>query len=72
MLSVRTLVFAAVVLFLTLSFTFYSRSGSPKKLTMAAVLQPLKFLSIAPRAKHTATVIFIHVSMWPEGSNSTP
>ena len=32
---------------------------------MAAALQPLKFLTVAPRAKHTATVIFVHVStLW--------
>ncbi|KAH9939253.1 Phospholipase/carboxylesterase [Epithele typhae] len=27
---------------------------------MAAALQPLKFLTVAPLAKHTATVIFVH------------
>ena len=26
-----------------------------------AALQPLKFLTVAARTKHTATVIFVHV-----------
>ena len=59
MFSVRTLVGAALLLFL---YYFATLSRTPEGQKMAA-LQPLKFLSIAPRAKHTATVIFIHVSM---------
>ena len=35
--------------------------ATPKDTGMTA-LQPLKFLSVAARKKHTATVIFIHVS----------
>ncbi|KDQ64133.1 hypothetical protein JAAARDRAFT_27753 [Jaapia argillacea MUCL 33604] len=27
---------------------------------MAAAIQPLKFLTVSPRSKHTATVIFVH------------
>ena len=37
-------------------YAFWPRTVKPM-----ASLQPLKFLTVAARAKHTATVIFVHV-----------
>ena len=39
---------------------FSTKTANPSAAKMAATL-PLKFLTVAPVAKHTATVIFVHV-----------
>lgn len=44
-----------------LSLLFY-RSEHREETTLMAALQPLKFLLVSPQTKHTATVIFVHVS----------
>ena len=64
MLRIRTAIL--LILSLLVGYVFlFSRSTVKDKArlkdTMAAALQPLRFLTVAPRAKHTATVIFIHV-----------
>ena len=69
--SALTLVVSLVIGYLGLHFLFSSKhtahppsiSTEPGGREMAAALQPLKFLTVAPRAKHTATVIFVHVSV---------
>lgn len=61
MLSIRTFVVALVALFvgyLSLSYTFH---GFPIRRQHRGMAAALKFLTVAPRAKHTATVIFVHV-----------
>lgn len=45
------------------SFTHLSKISTNIETKHMAGLQPLKFLSVAARAKHSATVIFVHVRL---------
>ena len=40
----------------------FSQSRYPSTLAVEMASQALKFLTVAPRVKHSATVIFVHVS----------
>jgi hypothetical protein len=51
-----------ILLYLLLDFYSSHSSNSPVETkTPMANLQPLKFLVVPPKLKHTATVIFLHV-----------
>lgn len=56
-----------LILITSLAFLFpyfFPSSRQDFNLDMAATT-PLKFLTVAAKAKHTATVIFVHVSAYP-------
>jgi hypothetical protein len=55
--------------FLPLIFVCFKYPFALSTLSMASI-QPLKSLIVNPRSKHTATVIFIHVSGHPGDSNT--
>ena len=58
----RTVVVTLLVLLFATLVSFKSHKATQALLTSKDMASAaLKFLTVAPRAKHTATVIFIHV-----------
>ena len=54
---------ALVLLVVSIAFLYPYISPATLEDTEMTTLPPLKFLTVAARKKHTATVIFIHVNV---------
>ena len=57
----RALVLSVLVLLAALYLTIRLSSHRPSTQRVEDMSAALKVLSVAPRAKHTATIIFVHV-----------